>query len=80
MCICSSELFTSVHYFIHLNLAIALLLGYTVFLAGVDTAVGNRVSKDIYLALFYIANMKWNHRWGRCSSLHCLHAPYTNIS
>ena len=38
------ELFKSVHYFIHLNLSIALLLGYVAFLAGIDTAVGNRVS------------------------------------
>ena len=37
-------MFNSVHYFIHLNLSIALLLGYVVFLAGVDTAIGNRVS------------------------------------
>ena len=41
-------MFTSVHYFIHLNLAIALLLGYLVFLAGVDTAVGNRVRREIH--------------------------------
>ena len=36
-------MFTSVHYFIHLNFSIALLLGYMVFVAGVDPAVGNRV-------------------------------------
>ena len=45
----SKAMFTSVHYFIHLNLAIALLLGYVVFLAGVDTAVGNRVRYSVSL-------------------------------
>ena len=38
------ELFTSVNYFVHLNLSISLLLGYMVFVAGVDNAVSNRVS------------------------------------
>ena len=42
-------MFTSVHYFIHLNLSIALLLGYVVFLAGVDTAGGNRVRLAVEL-------------------------------
>ena len=43
MLLFSKELFVKVHYFIHLNLSIALLLGYVVFLAGVDTAVGNQI-------------------------------------
>ena len=38
------KLFTSVHYFIHLNLAISLCLGYVVFVAGVEPARANRVS------------------------------------
>ena len=42
------ELFTKLHFFVHLNLAIALLLGYVVFIAGVDTAVVNRVSSRDY--------------------------------
>jgi len=37
------KLFTSVHYFIHLNLAISLCLGYVVFVAGVEPARANRV-------------------------------------
>jgi len=36
-----------VHYFVHLNLSIALLLGYVTFLAGIETAVGNRVRHAI---------------------------------
>ncbi len=37
------ELLTKVHSFIHLNLSISLLLGYVVFLSGVETAVANKV-------------------------------------
>ncbi len=37
------ELLTKVHNFIHLNLSISLLLGYVVFLSGVETAVANKV-------------------------------------
>ena len=48
---CSQQMFTSVHYFIHLNLSIALLLSYVVFLAGVDTAIGNRVRWSVLAAL-----------------------------
>ena len=42
------ELFKKVHHFIHLNLAIALFLGYVAFVAGVDTAIVNRVCTLIY--------------------------------
>ena len=37
------QLFTSVHYFIHLNLAIALFLGYATFVAGIEYATEHRV-------------------------------------
>ncbi len=37
------ELLTKIHNFIHLNLSISLLLGYVVFLSGVETAVANEV-------------------------------------
>ena len=37
------ELLIKVHSFIHLNLCISLLLGYLVFLSGVETAVANKV-------------------------------------
>ena len=47
------ELLTRVHYLIHLNLSIALLLGYVVFLAGVDTAVGNRIGCAFVAALLH---------------------------
>ncbi len=47
------ELFTKVHYFVHLNLSIALLLGYVVFLAGVDTAIGNRIGCAFVAALLH---------------------------
>ena len=46
-------MFTKVHYFIHLNLSIALLLGYVVFLAGIDTAVGNRIGCAFVAALLH---------------------------
>ena len=32
------------HNFVHLNLSVALLLGYTTFLAGIETATENDVS------------------------------------
>ncbi len=41
---CRKTLFTSVHNFVHLNLCISLLLSYSVFVAGVSTAVGDTVS------------------------------------
>ena len=43
----SKALFTSVHYFVHLNLAVALFLGYAVFVAGIDYGTRHRVSADI---------------------------------
>lgn len=47
------ELFRKVHNFVHLNLAIALLLGYVVFLAGIDTAVVNEVQFYNYSSVDY---------------------------
>ena len=38
------ELLSSVHFFVHLNLSIALLLGYIVFIAGLDHAVDDGVN------------------------------------
>ena len=38
------ELLKSVHYFVHLNLCISLILAYILFVAGVDNAIRNRVS------------------------------------
>ncbi len=40
----SKKLFTNVHYFVHLNLAVALFLGYIAFAAGITTATQYRVS------------------------------------
>ena len=47
------KLFTKVHFFIHLNLSIALLLSYVVFLAGVDTAVGSTIGCAFVAALLH---------------------------
>ncbi len=41
---CRKQLFNKVHYFVHLNLSISLLLAYFVFVVGIETAVGNRVT------------------------------------
>ena len=38
------KLFQAVHMFVHLNLAISLLLGYLVFMVGIETATGSAVS------------------------------------
>ena len=40
----SKTLLTSVHYFVHLNLAVALFLGYAVFLVGTYYEMQHRVS------------------------------------
>ena len=40
------KLFNAVHMFVHLNLAISLLLGYLTFMAGIETATGSTVSKS----------------------------------
>ena len=51
---CRKTLFTSVHNFVHLNLCISLLLSYSVFVAGVSTAVGNTVSLNQLFAAFLV--------------------------
>ena len=38
------KLFKAVHMFVHLNLAISLLLGYLVFMFGIETATSSTVS------------------------------------
>ena len=40
---CRKKLFTAVHNFVHLNLAIALFFGYLVFAVGVELAAKNEV-------------------------------------
>ncbi|XP_064407434.1 adhesion G protein-coupled receptor L3-like [Halichondria panicea] len=47
------ELLARVHNFIHLNLSISLLLGYVVFLLGVETAVANKVACVFVAALLH---------------------------
>ncbi|XP_064407206.1 adhesion G protein-coupled receptor L3-like isoform X3 [Halichondria panicea] len=47
------ELLTKVHSFIHLNLSISLLLGYVVFLSGVETAVANKGACVFVAALLH---------------------------
>ncbi|XP_064396295.1 adhesion G protein-coupled receptor L3-like isoform X2 [Halichondria panicea] len=47
------ELLTKVHNFIHLNLSISLLLGYVVFLSGVETAVANKGACVFVAALLH---------------------------
>ena len=45
MCVdCRKKLFTAVHNFVHLNLAIALFLAYLVFAIGVDLGSRDTVS------------------------------------
>ena len=40
---CRKKLFSAVHYFVHLNLAISLLLGYVVFVFGIELGTSTRV-------------------------------------
>ena len=41
--LCRKKLFSSVHNFVHLNLAISLLLGYVVFMFGIELGTGSKV-------------------------------------
>ena len=41
---CRRKLLHAVHMFIHLNLAISLLLGYLIFMIGIETATSSTVS------------------------------------
>ena len=41
--LCRKKLFSSVHYFVHLNLAISLLLGYIVFIFGIELGTSSKV-------------------------------------
>ena len=42
--LCRRKLFSAIHYFVHLNLAISLLLGYIVFVSGIEHARHNKVA------------------------------------
>ena len=49
LCLCCGilrrkKLFQAVHMFVHLNLAISLLLGYLIFMLGIETAISSSVS------------------------------------
>ena len=47
MCNCRNTLLEGIHNFIHLNLAIALILALIVFVSGIETATDSEVSKCI---------------------------------
>jgi hypothetical protein len=56
------KLFTAVHNFIHLNLAISLLIGYLVFALGVELAASNKIGCKAVTALvqyFFLAAFSW---------------------
>ena len=45
--LCRRNLFSQVHYFIHLNLAIALFLAYLVFVLGIQLARKSEVRRYV---------------------------------
>ena len=47
--LCSKKLFSTVHNFVHLNLAIALFMGYMIFAVGVELAKDNEVKVWLHL-------------------------------
>ena len=49
VCIYRKKLFTSVNFFIHLNLSISLLLALTVFVSGIETATINQVIMNLHV-------------------------------
>ena len=46
--LCSKKLFSAVHNFVHLNLAIALFVGYLTFAVGVELAKDNEVESGLH--------------------------------
>ena len=49
VCTYRKKLFTSVNFFIHLNLSISLLLALTVFVSGIETATINQVIMNLHV-------------------------------
>ena len=59
---CRKKLFSAVHNFVHLNLAIALFVGYLVFTVGVELATKNEVNGTLLiLLLFYYNTNVWQN-------------------
>ena len=46
------KLFSSVHYFVNLNLAISLLLGYIVFMFGIELGTGSKVYNPLSITQY----------------------------
>ena len=61
--LCRKKLFSSVHYFVHLNLAISLLLGYVVFMFGIELGTGSKVYNPLSITTliksFYVLHTGW---------------------
>ena len=41
------KLFSAIHYFVHLNLALTLLVGYLVFVLGIELGNSNKVLQAV---------------------------------
>ena len=48
----SKKLFSAVHNFVHLNLAISLFIGYLVFAVGIELAGHDRVLTYMYIYIY----------------------------
>ena len=59
---CRKVLFTAVHNFVHLNLAVSLLVGYLVFALGVELAASNKVPKS-YQIIYTVHNVTNTLDW-----------------
>ena len=57
------DLFKRPHTFIHLNLCISLLLGYVVFVGGVDFATNIRVSLPNAILVDSVSTVRNNILW-----------------
>ena len=51
--LCSKKLFSAVHKFVHLNLAIALFIGYFIFAVGVELPHNDKV-KPLDIGMKYM--------------------------
>ena len=69
------KLFSAIHYFVHLNLAISLLLGYLAFVLGIELGNSNKVSLYTLVCLQLQSSLvSWKHRllvglWQHCCSI-----------
>ena len=67
--LCSKKLFSAVHNFVHLNLAVALFVGYLTFAVGVELAKDNKVKSGLHPMPSFLVTLLTSAVWGFCHSI-----------